>query len=230
MSASRFPFLFTALLALASVGGGAGCQPHIGDKCVLNTDCSVTGTLQCDTSMPGGYCTIFNCGPNSCPNGNACYLFEPEVPGCPYNDRQPSRTAHSFCMEDCNTNSDCRYGYTCADLRQPPWNAILLDDNQSQTSCVPNADPGFVSSSPGANPAPAPICSANPDVDAAFPSEDAGPIMSVMDAGSDAGVDSGSEAGVEGGSDAGGDATVNDGSIPDASDAGDAADAADAGD
>jgi hypothetical protein len=177
--------------------GAVGCSPHIGDKCVLNTDCSITGNLQCDTSMPGGYCTMFNCGPNSCPNGNACYLFHADVQGCPYNDREPSRTAHSFCMEDCSQNSDCRYGYSCADLRQYPWYAILLDDNQNQMVCAPNLDTAFFDAVPDANAPVAPICDPNGDYDAQYPtepSEEAG----VEDAGDAA-------AGAEGGGgDAGG--------------------------
>jgi hypothetical protein len=183
MSQKVFFFLSVALLAL----GAVGCQPHIGDKCVLNTDCSVTGTLQCDTSMPGGYCTIFNCGPNSCPDGNACYLFHAEVQGCPYSDRDPSRTAHSFCLEDCSKNSDCRYGYTCTDLRQPPWNAILLDDNQNQPACVPNKDTAFSEQGAAiATGTAAPVCQSYPDVDAAFPDEDAGEPFTPLDSGADA--------------------------------------------
>jgi hypothetical protein len=200
-----------------------GCSPHIGDKCVLNTDCSITGNLQCDTSMPGGYCTMFNCGPNSCPNGNACYLFHADVQGCPYNDRQTSRTAHSFCLEDCSTNSDCRYGYSCADLRQYPWYAILLDDNQDQMVCAPNLDTAFFDTVPDANAPVAPICDPNGDYDAQFPSEDAG----APDAGEDAAVDGGSDAGGsgDGGLDATPDATLDagidatlppDGGAPDA--------------
>lgn len=208
MSARAF-FSYCVILFAFAV---AGCSPHIGDKCVLNTDCSVTGNLQCDTSMPGGYCTQFNCGPNSCPNGDACYLFHAEVQGCPYNDREPSRTAHSFCMEDCTQNSDCRYGYSCADLRLPPWNAILLDDNQDQPACAPNLDLSFISSIPGEDAGVAPICDPNGDYDAQFPnepSEDAG--------GSDGGVNAGApvNAGTDATLDAGIDATLTDSGAPD---------------
>jgi hypothetical protein len=201
-------FLFVSVVMLASAI--TGCQPHIGDKCVLNTDCSVTGTLQCDTSMPGGYCTQFNCGPNSCPNGNACYLFHAEVQGCPYNDRTPSRTGHSFCMEGCATNSDCRYGYSCNDLRQYPWYALLLDDNQEQKVCSPNLDTSFYQTAPDANAPPVPICESNPDYDAAFPPEDSGAAV-VLDAGVDGSLDAGVDATL---TDAGGDAS--DAGAPDA--------------
>jgi len=218
---ARIFILPAALFALAV----SGCQPQIGDKCVLNTDCSVSGTRQCDTSMPGGYCTIFNCGPNSCPDQTACYLFNAEVQGCPYSDRSPSRTAHSFCMKDCQQNSDCRAGYECHDLRGGPWNAVLLDDNQNQAVCVPVPDKastaaGLITSEQlDANAPPIPICEANPDIDAAFPSE-----PEAVDAGSDGGprkdASAGAgEAGLDAALDAGLDATLNDAGV-DASDAG----------
>ena len=132
----RFPLRLCAL-PRSRFAAPPGCTPQIGDKCVLNTDCSATGTRQCDTSLPGGYCTIFNCGPNTCPDQSACYLFHAEIQGCPYDDREPSRTGHTFCMKDCAHDSDCRSGYICSDLRVPPWNAILLDDNQDQAVVRP---------------------------------------------------------------------------------------------
>src|SRR6202041_1127412 len=118
------------------------------------------------TSLPGGYCTIFNCGPNTCPDQTACYLFQSEVQGCPYSDRAPSRTAHSFCMKDCQKDSDCREGYICADLRAAPWNAILLDDNQNQSVCTIGYDSSFQAAGelPDANAPPLPVCQADPDI------------------------------------------------------------------
>src|SRR5215472_9668661 len=107
-----------------------GCTPSIGDKCVLSTDCSLRGDRLCDTSQPEGYCTIFNCAGNSCPNDAACVLFHANLQGCPYDDRTPSRTGRSFCMAHCSSDSDCRSGYVCRDPRQQPWGAVILDDNQ----------------------------------------------------------------------------------------------------
>jgi hypothetical protein len=218
----RFAFALFAAFAAAAAFGLAGCQPQIGDRCVLNTDCSISGTRQCDTSLPGGYCTIFNCGPNSCPDQSACYLFYSEVQGCPYDDHQPSRTAHSFCMKDCQQDGDCRAGYVCKTLRElsgPPWDALLLDDNQNQNVCVPVPDQGD-SGVPDANAPPLPVCQANPDIDAAFPpppeagpppldaalgpdgSAEAGPADAAPDATLDAGADATLDAGSDG-SDAG---------------------------
>jgi hypothetical protein len=218
MPSTRLSFLrsllFPAIAGLCALTL-AGCTPSIGDHCNLSTDCSLTGNLQCDTSMPGGYCTIFNCGPNTCPNGNACYLFHANVQGCPYSDREPSRTGHSFCMKDCKSTSDCRSGYECADLRRAPWSAVLLDDNQNQSVCVPIDDSAFVGA--GATPfdpdaAPA-ICQASPDVDAAFPADADG--VAQEDAGGDGGgtedaaADASDAALVEAGVDAEADAALD---------------------
>ena len=118
----------------------AGCTPSIGDKCVLSTDCSIQGDRLCDTSQPDGYCTIFNCTGNLCPDEAACVMFHPNVPGCPYDDRAGlvgSRTARTFCVYRCQKDSDCRSNYVCADPRQDPWRGLILDDNQSQKVCIP---------------------------------------------------------------------------------------------
>jgi hypothetical protein len=214
------PFAFAVALAAF---GATGCTPKIGDKCVLSTDCSTQGNIQCDTSMPGGYCTIFNCAPNTCPDYAACYLFHPEVQGCSYNDRVPSRTGESFCMEGCTTDGDCRTGYECVDARLPPWGALLLDDNQNQKVCLPNPDSAFGQSySSEADDPDAAVCQAYPEVDAAFPPlPDAAALSSLEDAGpEDAGPDAATRLPPgEGGvpiADAGPDATLSDGGATDA--------------
>jgi hypothetical protein len=133
----RLALVAFAALALALV---TGCTPSIGDKCTLSTDCSIQGDRLCDTSQPGGYCTIFNCTGNTCPVEAACVMFHPNVPGCPYDDRSGgtgARTARSFCVAQCHSNSDCRSGYVCADPRKDPWRALILDDVQTQLVCIP---------------------------------------------------------------------------------------------
>jgi hypothetical protein len=221
MSPSLFRFscrpFFPRMAALAFALAAAGCAQHIGDSCVLSTDCSTQGDRQCDTSMPGGYCTVFNCAPNSCPDYAACYLFHPAVQGCSYNDRVTSRTGESFCMEGCSTNGDCRAGYECVDARQEPWNALLLDDNQAQKVCMPYPDTAFGNAYRQAPDTDAGVCLAYPDVDAAFPPlPDAGAPAPAADGG-DAGapVDSGIDATL-GSHDAGIDATVQDSGSQDA--------------
>jgi hypothetical protein len=211
----------------------SGCSPKIGDHCVLNTDCGSSGTLVCDNSPPGGYCTQFNCTANACQNSATCVEFEPAVPGCPYDDyHAPSRTGRTFCMAHCNGNSDCRQneGYICEDPTRPPWNAAIIDDNQSQKVCIA----AFSSSSvrvPAEGGLPeGSVCSASgPVLDASlvFPEPDAAPegaADAVAEVGPDAaetGADAGVDATSEGSADGSGDGA------PDATDGGDgAADAA----
>jgi hypothetical protein len=129
-------------LALTLALGLGGCTPSIGDKCVLSTDCSLQGDRLCDTSEPGGYCTVLNCASNSCPNSAVCVMFNAAVPGCAYNDRSLSRTGRTFCMAQCQSNSDCRDGYICANPLEPPWNALIIDNNQMQLVCIVPPDVG----------------------------------------------------------------------------------------
>ncbi len=138
------PFAFACALL-------AACTPSIGDKCVLSTDCSPRGDRLCDTSQPDGYCTIFNCSGDNCPDKAACLLFDPAVPGCGYNDRSGgggSRLGRSFCIARCFSNGDCRAGYVCADPRRQPWGAVILDDDQTQLTCMPRPE-GWDGGTPG---------------------------------------------------------------------------------
>lgn len=146
-----------AILALAA----AGCTPKIGDKCVLSTDCSIQGDRICDTSQPNGYCSQ-NCAGDGCPDKAACILFDTSLPGCGFNDRSGafgSRVARSYCMKRCFSNSDCRTdeGYVCADPRGAPWNAIILDDDQSQKTCMVMPSEGLDGGS-DASTEQAPVC------------------------------------------------------------------------
>jgi hypothetical protein len=150
--------LALAAYGAALVGAGAsglvvgGCTPSIGSSCELSTDCSSQGDRVCDTAEPNGYCTVQNCKPNECPDEAACVEFNASVPGCPYSDRDPSRLSVSFCMAQCHSDGDCRSDtdstgrrlYTCADPRLTPWHALILDDDQTQKTCLPTPDPGVV--------------------------------------------------------------------------------------
>lgn len=145
------PALATALLL-------AGCTPKIGDKCVLSTDCSTRGDRLCDTSQPEGYCTQFNCRGDGCPDKAACVQFDVAIPGCGFDDRSGpggGRTARSFCIAACASDSDCRDGYVCVDPRRPPWSASILDDPQNTLTCLVrpagwDSDAGFTSAPSGA--------------------------------------------------------------------------------
>ena len=132
MSLSRLlPFSIGLLLAGASA---LGCKPHIGDSCKLSTDCSVTGDRLCDTSQPDGYCTIFNCDPDTCPDDSICVEFHPGE----------KRLRRRFCLASCEKNSDCRQGYVCAGMSTDPKaptpdrDAIIVDTAPSRTAvCLP---------------------------------------------------------------------------------------------
>lgn len=134
----RFTAAWIAAAAIASVA--IACTPEIGDKCIVSTDCSVRGDRLCDNSQPGGYCTQLNCRAGSCADEGSCVLFGSALPGCGFDDRAGpfgSRVGRSFCMAQCESDSDCREGYTCVDPRTAPWNAVILDDNQIKRSCLP---------------------------------------------------------------------------------------------
>ena len=79
-----------------------GCQQNIGDSCSGSSDCSQTGERQCDLSQPGGYCTVFSCDPDTCPQG-ACVEWR----------FIPSRTAETWCMQTCSDDGICRSQYSC---------------------------------------------------------------------------------------------------------------------
>jgi hypothetical protein len=95
-----------ATLVAAALGTAAllaGCPRHIGDGCSINTDCSLQGDRVCDITQLGGYCTIPECSPDSCPDNAMCVEFQAGL----------TRTARRYCVNPCNTTSDCRGQYQC---------------------------------------------------------------------------------------------------------------------
>lgn len=82
-----------------------GCTPSIGDDCDTALDCSAQATRLCDQTQPGGYCTLPGCDMGTCPDEAVCVLFRPETP----------RLSVSYCMLECESDSDCRdgEGYRC---------------------------------------------------------------------------------------------------------------------
>ena len=99
----------------------SGCTPEIGDKCTVSTDCSQLGDRLCDATQPDGYCTIFNCEPDTCPE-SVCVSFDPDLdPACrEADDSQWARFERTFCMAPCEEDGDCRDGYRCVDLVKDP--------------------------------------------------------------------------------------------------------------
>lgn len=161
---------FGSLARLALAGAAAllaGCTPSIGDACSFATECSARGDRICDTTQPGGYCTVANCGPTTCPEGSLCVLFGAREPGCATNDRATPRFAQSFCMASCGSDSDCRGEYTCASPTGLPWAGRILDDAFEASVCL--ARPS-VNAALDAGAADAAVCSS------------AGPVVPAIDA------------------------------------------------
>jgi hypothetical protein len=129
------------LLLLAVIAAATGCKPEIGDECQVSTDCSAADDRLCDITAPGGYCTIFNCEPGSCPEDESlCVQFGAQrspIDDC-QNEQSPSPYARTFCMATCESDSDCRGGYRCEDLSAQPneWGALLIDRDRGHRVCV----------------------------------------------------------------------------------------------
>jgi hypothetical protein len=173
--ARRRPRLVALLAALALGASLAGCTPSIGDACSFATECSARGDRICDTTQPGGYCTVANCGRGTCPEGSVCVLFGAREPGCPTNDRDSQRLGKAYCMLSCAGGGECRAGYACASPTRLPWAGSLLDDDPNATVCL--ALPSVSPADAGAADAGAPVCSAAgpsvPAIDAPVRREDA---------------------------------------------------------
>ena len=113
-----------AMLSLVAALAVCGCRMNIGDGCGTSAACSVTGERQCDLAQPGGYCTVFSCDPDTCPQG-ACVEWR----------FIPSRTAETWCMKTCDNDSWCRSEYWCVFPneidQQGAWAADLAADERS---------------------------------------------------------------------------------------------------
>lgn len=134
---------------LLGAAAAAGCRPEIGDECVTSVDCSSQGDRLCDTSQPEGYCTIFGCEPDACPDNSVCVGFGLELdPACSADpqgtDPRWPRFERTFCMISCEEDSDCRDGYVC---RRPADRRATSIDIESEIKdsgvCFLDADVGF---------------------------------------------------------------------------------------
>ena len=113
------------------------CAPKIGDACSNSNDCSANTNRLCDTTQLGGYCTIFNCDPTSCPSDESiCVQFGgvlSTVGSCP-DPQRPAPQSRTFCMKKCKKNADCRGGYLCIDLQgSNAWGAAVVERDPSTT-------------------------------------------------------------------------------------------------
>lgn len=153
---ARLPFrssLLVGLVACLAALSSAACSPKIGDDCATSLDCSQQGDRLCDITQPEGYCTVFNCEPDTCPPGEGvCVAFDNELdPACgPLDDSRWARFERTFCMQACVDDDDCRPEYTCVD---PKVRFALIIDAEpiekkvcvvrtTAVSTVPASQPG----------------------------------------------------------------------------------------
>jgi hypothetical protein len=134
------PRLFLPPFVVAVAALSFGCAPQIGDECETSVDCSQGGERLCDITQPGGYCTVFNCEPDGCPDDSVCIAFaaQPSAnPACNSADGL-SRFSRSFCMASCSSDKDCRSGYRCLDAGAEgnAWGSVLLDADESGKVCI----------------------------------------------------------------------------------------------
>ncbi len=117
-----------ALMTLAFGMLAMGCAPRIGDGCAASTNCSVNGDRLCDTTMPGGYCTVFDCTADACPDDGVCVRFQPV----------PVRLARNVCMRRCTGDGDCRVsqGYSCVGEGDVDFAAIVDVGRPEGRFCV----------------------------------------------------------------------------------------------
>lgn len=152
-----------------------GCAPKIGNRCTLSTDCSQIGDRLCDATQPDGYCTIFNCEPDTCPD-SVCVGFNAQLDhACEGTglSRSP-RLERTFCMAPCSEHSDCRDAYKCAGPKDGDFRVVdLINNPTEQKVCVPGsrenqgAGPSVAS---GTEPTPPNVCGqGDPGADAWTP-------------------------------------------------------------
>jgi hypothetical protein len=138
-------FLTRSVVALAAVLLWS-CQPEIGDSCSNAGDCSVQEQRTCDTTYPGGYCTVLGCAADTCPAEAVCIGYQSVVsiaPECASLQERP-RLQRTVCMLSCSRDSDCRGDYACVDMgARNPWGALVVDPGASGKVCAlrPPPDP-----------------------------------------------------------------------------------------
>jgi hypothetical protein len=132
------PPALRALAIAALIATASACDSEIGDECTLSSDCSDQGDRFCDTTSPGGYCTVVGCDFDSCPGEAVCVRFfsvansdrtcdarKEDIEGednctadelCTLSGTCVPRNAEArFCMKKCSSDGDCRDDYECRD-------------------------------------------------------------------------------------------------------------------
>jgi len=193
------------LLVLGSILGGFGCKPKVGEDCVTSVDCSLSGDRLCDDTLPGGYCTVFNCEPNGCPEESVCVAFSE---GTCSTASVSIRFRRTFCMRSCEEESDCRGGsYQCIDVSRDSSRQVVDRNPSSQRICAV----------PSSRPIRQPSDSPQPDPAVCFPSDasfdvsrpEAGPTSRDASAEADGTESSVADGADANGNEAGADATID---------------------
>ena len=90
--------------------------------------------------FPGGYCTSFNCVPDSCADEAICVAYRAALGNSPECSEatNSSRLQQTYCMRACESGSDCRDGYACVELTDDnPWGARALTSDGRRKICMP---------------------------------------------------------------------------------------------
>jgi hypothetical protein len=202
---TRHDLMLLSGALLLSLSALAGCAPKIGDACSVSTDCSATGGRLCDSTQPGGYCTLFNCEPGSCPSEAICVAFKahPSQAAACADPQGSARLERTFCMAKCSKNSDCRAGYACIDMnvRNNPFGAVVVEHGADKGKVDGRVCAVPLSGAPVSADADTAVCTGQDD--GGYGSFEAGPDAeagrdAAPDSAADASVDSG-EAGVDSG-------------------------------
>ena len=137
-----------ACLMFGCILFACACAPAIGDACETGLDCSAQSTRLCDLTQQGGYCTLPNCERDTCPEEAVCVQFRPNT----------QRLSSSFCMLECDSDSDCRteHGYRCVHQNEfgvpGAGEAQVLDGEDKrfcgQTTTLMQVDPEASSTHP----------------------------------------------------------------------------------
>ncbi|HEY3359312.1 MAG TPA: hypothetical protein VGQ83_39045 [Polyangia bacterium] len=92
-------------------GDGAGASGAVGDPCTSADTCPAggSGTTECITDWPGGYCAVADCTQHGhdCPN-------DPGQGGTATTGGKCVLSPTAKCLALCASNADCRDGYECA--------------------------------------------------------------------------------------------------------------------
>jgi hypothetical protein len=127
-------FRWPSFVLLSLCSSVFGCEVEIGDDCTTAADCSQEEPRLCLTQAlegyPGGYCTVFNCEPGTCPSEAVCVGYRSTLSDAAEcaDGLGTSRLQRTFCMRSCGSSSDCRSGYACIDVAgDDPWGAEVFE-------------------------------------------------------------------------------------------------------